>query len=621
MMKKVFIAITFVALVACGKSEQQPTPIKTTEKVPMSETDKINAWFEQRYEEELAFSPIELTMMGRKEMFDQIDDMSLKAYQEQLEWRQHTVDQMKQQFDYQLLSHEAQMSFDLWEYRNAIAQDGREFHDLHYFFEQMDGAHSRLPTFLINFHKVASESDMVAYIARIDGISRAIMQLLEQAQHSAEMSVRPPKFAYQIVKDEAKKLIMGKPFDNSDSDAPLFADAKLKIQSLVDTNEITAARGEKLLEQTRTALIGEFQPAYSALITFLDSDIGNTSEEPEGVHALPNGEAFYNYQLRNMTTTDLSADQIHEVGLKEVERLRGEMIKIKDSTGYKGDLQAFFIMLRDGIDDRRFFYPDTDVGRQAYIDDAKAAIDNIKGELPNYFGLLPKADLVVKRVEAFREQPGAAQHYYPSTPDGTRPGIYYAHLSDMKAMPKHGLEVVAYHEGLPGHHMQIAIAQELDSVPTFRRQAQFTAYVEGWALYSEFLAKEMPGTYTDPYSDFGRLGAEIWRAIRLVVDTGLHAKGWSEQQAIDYFAKNSPEPLASIQSEIRRYLVLPGQATAYKIGMLEILRLRKMAQDQLGDKFDIRRFHDAVLGGGALPLSLLEQRIKSWIESTKQGVT
>jgi uncharacterized protein (DUF885 family) len=236
--------------------------------------------------------------------------------------------------------------------------------------------------------------------------------------------------------------------------------------------------------------------------------------------------------------------------------------------------------------------------------------------LPKYFGLLPKADLVVKRVEPLREQPGAAQHYFPGTPDGSRPGVYYAHLLDMKAMPKAELEVIAYHEGLPGHHMQVAIAQELTTIPTFRRQGIFTPYVEGWALYSEWLAREMPGTYQDPYSRFGRLGSEIWRAIRLVVDTGLHAKGWSEEQAVQYFLANSATTEPQARSEVRRYMVLPGQATSYKIGMLKIQELRRKAEAALGDRFDLRAFHDIVLGGGSMPLTMLERRIDRWIAST-----
>jgi uncharacterized protein (DUF885 family) len=289
------------------------------------------------------------------------------------------------------------------------------------------------------------------------------------------------------------------------------------------------------------------------------------------------------------------------------------MEKIKEDVGFEGTLQEFFAFLRE---DPQFYFPDTDEGREGYLQAARDHIATISARLPDYFGTLPKADLEVKRVEPFREQPGAAQHYFPGTPDGSRPGVYYAHLSDMNAMPKHQLEVVAYHEGNPGHHMQISIAQELESVPKFRTQSFVNAYSEGWGLYAERLAREM-GAYEDPYSNFGRLSSEIWRAIRLVVDTGLHAKGWSEQEAVDYFLENSSSSEGAIRSEVRRYLVIPGQATSYKIGMMKILELREKAKSELGDRFDIKGFHDTVLGGGALPLGILERRVNEWVASRK----
>ena len=233
--------------------------------------------------------------------------------------------------------------------------------------------------------------------------------------------------------------------------------------------------------------------------------------------------------------------------------------------------------------------------------------------------MLPKAELVVKRVEAFREQDGAAQHYQTGSTDGSRPGVYYAHLSDMNSMPKFDMESVAYHEGIPGHHLQLSIQRELEGVPEFRKLAGFTSYSEGWGLYAELLAKEMGG-YQDPYKDFGRLNAEIWRAVRLVVDTGIHAKGWTEQQAVDYFTENSSISAGQIRAEVRRYIVMPGQATSYKIGMLKILELRERARSELGDQFDIREFHDTVLGGGALPLSILERVVDEWIAKTKSAV-
>ncbi|HAU23703.1 MAG TPA: DUF885 domain-containing protein, partial [Gammaproteobacteria bacterium] len=385
------------------------------------------------------------------------------------------------------------------------------------------------------------------------------------------------------------------------------------IDALVSAETIDAATAEDLRARARTALENEFLPAYQELISWLDQDINNAPAEPVGVSTLPNGVAFYNQMLRSYTTTDLTADEIHQIGLDEVARLRAEMIAIKDAVEFDGDLSEFFQFVST---DEQFFYSNDDAGRQRYLDESTAFIDNMKALLPEYFGILPKADLVVKRVEPFREQDGAAAHYFGSSPDGSIPGTYYVHLSDMSANPITELEAVAYHEGLPGHHMQIAIARELESVPSFRSQAGFTAYSEGWGLYTELLSKEM-GAYQDPYSDFGRLVGEMWRAVRLVVDTGIHAMGWTEQQAVDYFANNVSTPLPSIVSEIRRYTVLPGQATSYKIGMLKILELRERARAQLGDDFDIRDFHDAVLGGGGLPLAILERRIDNYIEMSR----
>jgi uncharacterized protein (DUF885 family) len=426
--------------------------------------------------------------------------------------------------------------------------------------------------------------------------------------------VRPPKFAYEGVIDQSRKVITGAPF-TAGPDSAIWADAQAKADAMVESGKITAERAAELKEEAKKALLGQFKPAYERVIAWSQEDLPNAAVNATGVGTThKNGKAYYEYQLRQMTTTDMTADQIHELGLKEVERIKGEMTALKEKVGFKGDLDAFFTFIDT---DPQFNFPNTDEGRKAYIDEASNKIANIKKELPNYFGLLPKADLEVKRVEAFREQPGAAQHYYPGTPDGSRPGVYYAHLSDMSAMPKPELEVIAYHEGLPGHHMQISIAQELTGVPKFRTQAGSTAYAEGWGLYSEWLAKEMPGTYEDPYSEFGRLSSEMWRAIRLVVDTGLHSKGWTEQQAVEYFDANSAVPLTAIKSEVQRYLVMPGQATAYKIGMIRIQELRKKAEAELGDKFDIKGFHDAVLGGGALPLTLLERRVDQWIASQK----
>jgi uncharacterized protein (DUF885 family) len=362
-------------------------------------------------------------------------------------------------------------------------------------------------------------------------------------------------------------------------------------------------------------------PAYERRAAWVAEDKKNASPQAQGVGALPNGQAFYNAALYLQTTTDMTADEIHELGLKEVARIRGEIEQIKDKVGFKGSLQDFFQFMRT---DKRFLLPNNDQGAEQYLELARGYLGEMKKKLPEYFGRLPKADLIVKRVEPYREEPGGAQHYQGGTPDGSRPGIFYAHLSDMNAEPTYQLENIAYHEGLPGHHMQISIQQELENdtgpnkLPKFRTQYFYGAYVEGWGLYSEALAKEM-GFDSDPYNDFGRLSGEIWRAIRLVLDTGIHAKGWSEEQAVTYFADNSPQPRAAIESEVRRYFMSPGQATTYKIGMIKLQQMRDKARSELGDKFSYPAFHDQILGGGALPLPVLEAKIDRWIEKQKKA--
>ena len=620
------IALAFV-LSACASQSvpaENLTPVETVAVVeaPAETAEelsaRLNTWFDAKYEEQLQFSPIGLSFQGRKDRNDEIDCLTFACQDEQLAWQKAATEEMEASFDYDALSPEDKMSYDLWKYQYDQAAEGAAYRYNGFVFDQMNGIQNFLPTFLISFHSVDTPDDMAAYIKRIGAGAQALREGIEVAQESADRGVHAPKFAYEGVIDQSKKIITGAPFTEGE-DSAILADIKSDIQSLVDAGSIDEVQGGVFLAEAEEALKGDFLSAYNEVIAFATADMANSpdSTQPVGAYLQPDGADYYNFRLKTQTTTSMTADEIHELGLAEVARIRGDMEAIKASVGFEGTLNEFFAMLRDSKDDERFYYPNTDEGRAAYIADATADIDRIKAELPNYFGILPKADLVVKRVEAFREQDGAAQHYFPGTPDGTRPGIYYAHLSDMTAMPKRELEVIAYHEGIPGHHMQIAIAQELTGVPQFRTQANFTAYAEGWGLYSEWLAKEMPGTYDDPYSDFGRLGSEIWRAIRLVIDTGLHSKGWTEEQAVQYFLENAAITETQARSEVQRYIVMPGQATAYKIGMIKIQELRAKAEAELGDTFDIRGFHDTVLGGGALPLELLERKVDAWVETQK----
>ncbi len=617
---KPFIPLAMLALlVGCDNATSTATVTPATELGQQqnqgSETERLNQWFEQKYEQRLQMSPMQLTSLGRKERYGELDDMSEQAQQEMLAWYKDSVEYLKKNFDYASLTDDGKISYDLWVYQYEAMQKSLPWQYHGYMFNQMRGPQSYLPQFLINFHRVDEVSDAEAYISRLNQVNRAMGQLMDRVHQSADAGIRAPYFAYEGVIEQSKNVISGKPFNpDAEFDAPLMSDIKSKLDALVESGKLQSEQANSMLRQAEQALLTSVQPAYQQVIDWFEQDRKNISSEAQGASALPDGEAYYAAQLVSSTTVDMSADEIHQLGLEEVARLRAEMEEIKRQVGFEGDLQAFFSYIKEDVTDERFYYPDTDAGREAYLADTREHLAFIEGKLPDYFGILPKADLVVKRVEAFREQPGAAQHYSAGTPDGSRPGVYYVHLSDMTMMPKNEVEAIAYHEGSPGHHMQISIQQELESVPTFRTQAFFGSYVEGWALYSELLAKEM-GAYQDPYSDFGRLVTEIWRAIRLVVDTGIHAKGWSEQQAIDYFKANSPVSEGQILSEIRRYFVWPGQATSYKIGMLKILELREMARQKLGEKFDIRAFHDVVLGGGQVPLAILERRVNQWVDS------
>jgi uncharacterized protein (DUF885 family) len=553
-----------------------------------------------------------MSYLGRKERNDELDDTTFEGYLKYLTWKKQSVDEMVSLYDYESLTADEKVSFDVWKYQYEQDEAAKAFFFHRPRFTQRGGEHSELPTFLINFHQVDDLSDVQAYIARIEASSTLLNEQLEIARKVSALGITTPEFALEATIDQSRAVITGEPFQvgESVSDSSLWADMKQEVNKLVENSSITQVQADELLEGARRALVEDLQPAYEQVIAWAEAEKDRESAASPGLLSQPDGKAYYEFRLARQTTTTLSPKEIHQMGLDEVRRIRGEMQVLLGELEFDGDLEAFFVHLRN---DPQNYFPNTDAGRQGYIDEATEAINTMKAQLPGYFGILPKADLVVRRVEAYRERDGAAQHYYAGSPDGNRPGIYYAHLSDMTAMPKSDLQTIAYHEGVPGHHMQISIAQERKDIPRFRTQAFFTAYTEGWALYSEHLATEIPGTYTNPYSRFGQLNNELWRAVRLVVDTGIHAEGWSEQEAIAYFSANSSSSDTTVVSEVRRYIVMPAQATTYKIGMMKILELRRRAESALGERFDIRRFHDLVLGGGALPLFVLERLVDDWI--------
>jgi uncharacterized protein (DUF885 family) len=340
---------------------------------------------------------------------------------------------------------------------------------------------------------------------------------------------------------------------------------------------------------------------------------GNKSPEGDGVWRLPNGDSWYQNRLAWFTTTDLTAEQVHDLGLEHVERIHDQMRDIMTQVNFEGDLQAFFKFMRE---DPQFYYANNQEGRDRYLREAKEYIDIMEDKIPEYFGLVPKADMIVKRVEEFREQSAGKAFYQSPARDGSRPGTYYANLFDMGSMPTYQMEALAYHEGIPGHHMQRSIAQELEGIPEFQKYMSFTAYTEGWGLYTEELAKDM-GFYQDPYSDFGRLAMELWRACRLVVDTGIHDMQWTREEAIQYLVDTTPNPQNDAVKAIERYIAMPGQATAYTVGKIQIMTLRDKAKSALGDKFSYADFHDEVLMYGPIPLNILEQKIDLWIARTE----
>jgi uncharacterized protein (DUF885 family) len=389
----------------------------------------------------------------------------------------------------------------------------------------------------------------------------------------------------------------------------LFADFQTKIGAIA----LDEKRREELTALAAQALRESVKPAWEAVIAWAKLAEPQATTD-DGVWKLPDGGAYYDFLLENFTTTKLTANEIHEIGLREVARLHGEMRRIMHEVGFEGDLPEFFDFMRS---DDRFYYADTPEGRAAWLADATRDLEAMRARLPQMFVTLPKAELVVRAVEPFREKSAGKAFYQRPAQDGSRPGVFYANLYRMREMPKYEMEALAFHEGIPGHHMQNAVAAEQKALPQFRRGGSFTAYSEGWGLYSERLAKEL-GFYKDPYSEFGRLALELHRAVRLVVDTGLHARHWTRDQTIRYHVENSPTNEDAAIKATERYILNPGQATAYMIGMLKIVELRERAAAALGKDFDVREFHDLVLRTGGVPLTVLESEVQRWIE-TRRG--
>jgi uncharacterized protein (DUF885 family) len=579
---------------------------------PAAETRRMYAWMDSVFQVELRRSPQAQTQFG---MIDDLDaygrwnDISEAAQLENRARQQSYREEFHRRFDPAVMDDEGRLSAAFYEYQRRIGDRLWDVRESAFVFSPMQDAITGLATFLINNHRVARPEHAEAYVRRLQGVGAQIDTLTHRAERRAATGVRLPTWAYPRLRASAAGLTTGAPFQPGAADGAVLADFRRKVQAL----EIPDAEKSRLVEQASAALTGGFQPAVQRYLAALDR-MESAAEPQMGAWKLPNGAAFYDAQVALFTTRDdMTPAQIHRIGLQEVERIQGEMREIMRQVGFTGTLQEFFQHLRT---DDRFYLPDTPEGRQEYLDRSTAYIDAVMARAPEFFNRLPRAGLEVRAVEAFREATAAGAFYNQPALDGSRPGYYYVNLRDMRENATYLMESLAYHEGAPGHHFQLALAQELTHLPMSQRLAIFSAYVEGWALYAELLGKDM-GFFTDPYADFGRLSYELFRAVRLVVDTGLHDQRWTREQTIAYMMENTPMSEGDITSEVERYIVWPAQALSYKIGMNTIVELRERAQRELGDRFSWGGFHDAVLTAGSLPLPLLERRVNEWIAAER----
>ncbi len=607
-MRPVFLLAAALILPVPVMAQMAPAPVVAA--AATKADAELAAFFDAYDKAELARSPLSQSYRGIKTNQDKWDDNSDAAAIADHDADVKALADMKARFAKADLSPASQLSYRLFEKQMARRDARFAYRHNNYVFDQMNGAQSDYPAFLINIHQVTNKADAVAYVARLRGLGASLDTDVATSETRAKAGVMPPKWVYPYVISDARNTLKGAPFDASGEDSPLLADFKAKVGKLA----IPQAEKDALIADATAALKTSVQPAYERLITAMQ-DQETRAGTVDGVWRFKDGAAYYKSNLANYTTTDMTAAQIHALGLAQVTRIHGEMMEIAKQVGFKGDLPAFLAFMRGNKD---FVLPDGDAGKAEYLKRANGFLDELRPKLPLYFANLPKAPVVVKAVEPFREQSAGKAFYQSPAEDGSRPGTVYVNLYRMADMPTIEIEPLIYHEGLPGHHLERANSTELKNVPAFRRFGGFTAYSEGWGLYTEKLAKEM-GQYRDPYNDFGRLQLELHRAIRLVVDTGIHDKRWSREEAIAYLKANSADPEGGIQKAIERYAVYPGQATAYMVGRLKILELRERARTALGDRFDIRGFHDVVLRTGAVPLDVLEENVDAWIAGVKAG--
>jgi uncharacterized protein (DUF885 family) len=574
----------------------------------------LNLFYEKTFITFVLENPELLTSIGIAEQFGyrrhnaHLDDVSIvKGDHDFALWHGYLAD--LKSYDLAAQTPEQRLSTRVLTWFIESLLDGERFRFHDYPVSQHFGMQSQTPDFLINQHRIADRRGAEDYLARLDEVGRKFDQMLEGLAVREKKGVVPPRFVIERVLTEVRGFA-GRPV----AENPLYKHFAAKVASL---SELTAVDKRTLEARCAQVLESGVVPAYRKLIAFLEGQLSRSTTD-DGVWKLPDGDAYYAYRLRSETTTRMTPQEVHDLGLSEVSRIEAEMTAILVAQAQlppgETPAQATSRLGRDP----RFHYPNTDEGRKAALADYTRMIEDQLARSRAVIGLVPKAPIEVRRVPEFKEGNAPGAYYFPPALDGTRPGVFYANLRDMNEMPKFGMRTLALHEGVPGHHFQIALAQEQEGGPTFRKVLPFTAYGEGWALYAEWLGTELGLYHDDPFGDLGRLQAEMFRAVRLVVDTGIHYKRWTRERAIAYMQEKTGMPEGEVVTEVERYIVDPGQACAYKVGMLRIRAARERAQKALGPRFDSgteKAFHDVVLGSGSLPLEILDEQVDAWIKA------
>ena len=594
MFKKLLVIILPLVLFSCA------------DKVDEAEVKKARQFFESVFQDNVLESPEFQASLGYKSNYDKWDDITWQASRQRAYRAKDDLAYLEKNIDFDKLDESSKISYRLMVKRlqRTIDNDNFIFHN--YLITHRGGKHSSIPSFLINYHRMDEEQDVKDYISRLRNVEPLMDDLILQLKLRQDVKKVAPAFVFPQAIKTSENIISGYPFEETKKQNVIYEDFMKKLNAL----EMTDAMKLRYQSEMEAVLVTIVNYSYRKLIDFLKEQ-QKLADNNHGVWKFEDGAEYYQHTLDGYTTLGLTAEEIHDIGLSEVERIHGEIYEIMEKVNFEGTLQEFFNFMRE---DDQFYYPEGPKGRQMYLDQVQVVVDTLSNRIEELFYGLPSIPLQVKAVEAYREASAGIAFYQRGQADGSRPGTYYANLYRMRDMPIYKLENLAYHEAIPGHHMQISIQLEVEDMPSFRKYGGYSVFAEGWALYSETLPKEI-GLYKDPYSDFGRLSGELWRACRLVVDTGVHHYKWTREEGIDYYMNNTANPEGDCIGMVERHIVWPGQAVSYKIGMIKVQELRAYAEKELGDKFSLQAFHDVVLRNGSVTMDILEDIVYSWVDS------